>query len=125
MPIHYRFGEPIAGITEPGALLRESESLPLEVHREEHWSTRENDGPFDRVLQLAHISRPFISLQERERFGGEAAELLFRVARRLRAEPIREQRYVFGALSQRRQLDRNYAEPEEEISSKPTSLGFG
>src|SRR5262249_23312518 len=67
-----------------------------------------------RVLELAHVAWPRMGGQRRFRLGGER-EAAARLGCATRQEVAREREDVLGALAQRRQLDGDDVQPEEEI----------
>ena len=119
-----RLGES-ARVPDAPCLLREPEALPLEVHRQEHRPARENHCALHGVLELADVPRPIMSLKEGERFGRYPSELLLRVACGVRRESIGQKRNVLDAIAQRRNFDRDHAEPKEQVAAEPAGFRFG
>src|SRR6185503_4368217 len=68
--------------------------------------------------QLANVPRPVVTAQARRVLGGESTG--FRARRRLRLaqKMVNEQRHVLNACAQRRQRDREHAEPVIQVFSQ-------
>src|SRR5690348_13474214 len=105
--------------------LSQPEALTIEMRRLQQRATREDHRAFYRVLKLADIARPLVALKERKGFRRNTAELLLRVACRLRSEAVREEGDILGAVAKWRQLDRNHAQSEKEIASEAPRFRFG
>src|SRR6059058_3372760 len=94
-----------------------------EVGRDALARLRAQDEPVDLVLQLAHVAGPRVALEEPERARVEAAELL----RLLGADPLeqvqREEPDVCAALAQRREPDREDAQPVVEVRAEAAFAG--
>src|SRR6266704_757466 len=80
----------------------------------------------DGVFQLAHIAGPGIILQCFNRFWIETLWRLSVSRREMLIEMIDKQRNVLCPLPERRNLERDYIEPKEEIAAKcsPIDLFF-
>src|SRR6266849_1325061 len=76
--------------------------------------SREDRGALDRVLQLAHVARPWIAKEpgHRRRAQAEAAAQALGGATE---EVLGEERNVLAALAQRGQRDRDHVEAIEEV----------
>src|SRR5262245_14756964 len=86
---------------------------------------REQHRALDRVIQLAHVTRPGMSEQHAHRLGLEAAEVLAVAPRVALEERCGEQRDVVAALAQRRQDDLDRVEPEQQILAEAPGLDLG
>src|SRR6185437_16246529 len=82
------------------------------------------EAALDHVLELAHIARPAIGPERRERGIGEARkDLAPQLARHGAGEMLGEQRHVLGALAQRRDGDNVEGEAIEQIAAEAAALG--
>src|SRR5262249_33715158 len=79
----------------------------------------------DLVLQLADVAGPGVAREAIERFGGEAARLPALLALEAGKEARREQGHVGGTLAQRRDPDREDAEPVVEVATEASGLDLG
>ena len=66
---------------------------------------RKNDRALNHILQLADISRPGIADQRVHGFGRDGFDLLAHIKREMLREVADQERYVFGALAQRRHMN--------------------
>ena len=76
----------------------------------------ENRSPFHDVLQLAHISRPRMSLEDSHEFCVHARRR--RIAATGPQEIFREWRNVFCMLAKRRQFERKYRQAIQQVLAK-------
>jgi hypothetical protein len=77
-----------------------------------------HDAP-DHVLQLAHVARPVVGAQDRQRVVGESPEAPALLPREALEEDISEKRDILSALAQRRQVHRQDVEAVIEVGSQP------
>src|SRR5215813_11659661 len=94
-----------------GSLLKvqgEQRHLDLPARREHH-------GSFDDVLQLTEIAGPGIALEEIERLGSEAVDLLVHLRLGFAQEVMREDGDVLDALAERGEGDGEGVEAVEEV----------
>ena len=73
----------------------------------------------DHVLELAHVARPVVGLQERARLGRDRRALAAPVLRR---EVLGEERHVLAPVAQRRDPDRDDVEPVVEVLAELAGL---
>jgi hypothetical protein len=71
--------------------------------------------PLDDVLQLAHVARPVVPLEQPERLGLHVAERRVVALGDLVQEVPAQLGHVLRPLAQRRQLDRHDVEPVEQV----------
>ena len=86
-----------------------------QVARLDQRALSQHDGTLDRVGELAHVTRPAVALQPRQRLGREAREGLAVLGRALAQEVLRQHRDVLGALAERRHAHGHDVEPIEQI----------
>ena len=67
------------------------------------------------MLELAHVARPRVALEEGGELGVEATHTLAELARVVLGEVAREQQDVAAALAQRRQRERDHVEAVVEV----------
>src|ERR1700675_642774 len=79
-------------------------------------------GAFDGVLELADVSRPVIHFQAAHGLRLDPIDMLVHGLHETIEERARQERNVFAAVSQRREVNGNYAQAIEEILAK-TALG--
>ena len=80
----------------------------------------EHERLLDRVLELAHVAGPVIGHDPAERGVADGADARVGLRAELGDEVRAQERDVLAALAQRRQLDRQHVEPEEQILAEPT-----
>src|SRR6266478_5472047 len=100
-----------------GSESRAFRGQPALVDRE-FVGVRDDDGPLDDVLQLAHIAGTRIGLQSVERPLADPSECLSDPPRVATDEVLHQYRNVFSAFPQRRHLEGKHVEPIEQILSK-------
>ncbi len=96
---------------------REVCRLDLGILRHEH-------SALHHVIQLADVALPGIVEQQLQRGVIEAADPLPVALRMRRQEMRRQQRNIFAAFAQRRQMNLNGVEPEQQILAKAPALHF-
>ena len=79
----------------------------------------------DRVLQLAHVARPVVALEQGLDLGREAHGRTAVLPRRAVEEVGGQQPDVLAPLAQRRQLDLHHVEPVVEVLAEAPGLGLG
>src|SRR5215207_9923320 len=80
----------------------------------------EDHCPLDGVLELAHVARPVVALEHLDRLGSQATNFLSHLVGDAYREAVGEERYVARPVAERRQRDREDAEPEEQILAEVT-----
>src|SRR5262245_50976824 len=88
--------------------------------------TREYHGPLDHVFQLAHVTRPVVRRQQIHRATVDPADRPTEPLAVFGGEMRGEQRNIFDAFPQRRQMDGEYIQPVVEIaaeSARPHVIG--
>ena len=78
----------------------------------------DDHGALDHVLELAHVSRPRVRLEQLERLRVDAADRLADLAGAAPHEVLREEPDVSGALAQRRHLEREDGESIVEVAAE-------
>src|SRR6185437_12171351 len=101
----------------------QSKALAVEGMRRNERLAGEDDRSLDRVLQLADITRPIVSLQQVDGFRREAGNFFADLLRRMCSEAKGEQRNVVAALAQRRKANRDDAQPIVEILAEVAGRG--
>src|SRR5262249_53516211 len=86
------------------------------------WARAEHNGTPDDVRQLSDVAGPIIGLECSERFVSYCRYVPPDRLRMLPEKISTERPYVFSALSQRRQLNRDDVEPVVEIFTEPPFL---
>src|SRR5690348_10712558 len=81
---------------------------------------RYHHRPLYRVLQLAHVPRPRILLQDVHRRRRYPRDPLVHRLREFAHEVVHQQRNIVFALPNRRQIDTEYVEPVEQIRPEPS-----
>ena len=81
----------------------------------------EEDQPFDNVGQLANVPRPAVLDHDAEDRRRQRSNIDPVADRRLLEEVRRKERYIFGSLPQRWQLDGNHIEAVKEVFPKAAS----
>src|SRR5258708_15903850 len=79
----------------------------------------EDHCPFDLVLELADVARPFVLLKQIQGGRIEFTDLLLLALACDREEPSRQQWYVAPPRAQRRKVDRESREPVVEVGAQP------
>src|SRR5262245_40423470 len=75
---------------------------------------RHQHGPLERMVELAHVARPGVALERLESIGLESGERL-PVAGRVAAEEVLSERPdVVATLAERRQVNLDRVEPEQQ-----------
>ena len=82
----------------------------------------EHDRALDDVLELAHVARPAVLEQGRERVVREGLDRLAVLGRVPPQKEARERGHVAAAIAQRRQLDRDDIETIEEVLAEAPCL---
>src|SRR5260370_23429054 len=85
----------------------------------------EDHCPFDLVLELADVARPFVLLKQIQGGRIEFTDLLLLALACDREEPSRQQWYVAPARAQRWKVDRESREPVVEVGAKPARRDRG
>src|SRR3954468_6964264 len=85
----------------------------------------EHQRLLDRVLELADVARPVIRHDPAERGVADRADPRVGLRRELGDEVRAQPGDVLAALAQRRQLDREHVEPEEQILAEPARRHLG
>src|SRR5665213_2906627 len=94
------------------------------ISRAHHVRGREENGALDCMLQLTNVTGPGVLHQRLHRGLIETGQLLV-VTCGLAIEKMRsERRNVFSALAQRRQLQLDRVEPEQQILAEPPRCDF-
>src|SRR5216683_167437 len=93
-------------VLEPGAVDRER--VPV----------AKDDGPLNDVLQFADIARPTVRFEQVERLLLDLFDLLSGSLRSALHEIFQEQANIVGSFAQRRNADREYVEPVEEVHTE-------
>src|SRR5690606_10554647 len=86
-----------------------------EVAELDRVAARQDDGPLDRVLQLAYVARPAIRRNVLERAVAETLDVLALLVRETAQELLGQHAHVRTALTQRRQIDRNHRESMVQV----------
>ena len=73
---------------------------------------------FYHVFQLAHVARPLHAAQRTQRLGGNAVDIAPHPASNFKGESFHQQRDIFRALAQWRQMDREDVQSIVEIVTK-------
>src|ERR1700682_5017490 len=85
----------------------------------------EENAALDRVIELPHIARPRMLVEELHRHGIETGDG-FAIALRVAAQEVMRQKIdVFFAFAQRRQMNFDGVEPKEQILAEASGSGFG
>src|SRR5664279_24847 len=79
---------------------------------------RHHHGAFDRVFQLADIARPIVLLQFIHRRRRDSGDLLAHFTRKLAREVVHQQRNIFPAFAQRRNLDMKNIQTIEKVGAE-------
>ena len=82
-------------------------------------------GALDDVIQLAHVARPRVAAQRRQRRLGERRRPGGGGAARAARGTLREPHDVVAALAQRRQMDVDRVEPIQQIAAEAAGLDLG
>src|SRR5207248_76133 len=109
----------------PAPAAAETEALPVEGVRRNHWIARQDDRALHRVLQLPHVAGPVIVLQELDNRRLEARDLLADLLCVLRGEAVRQEGDVVASLAQRREADRDHAQSIVEVLPEIPGRGEG
>jgi hypothetical protein len=104
--------------------LCQTKALPLEMDRKQHWTARKYDRALNGVLQLTYVAWPIVPLKQRQRVWRDSGELFLRVARCMCGKAVSEKRDVIASIPKRRDLDRNYAQAEEEVAPESARFCF-
>ena len=83
---------------------------------------RHQHRALDGVIQLAHVARPAMVDQDLHRRGIEPGERLAIALRVLAQEVLGEQRDVLAPIAQRRQVDLDGVQPEEQVLPEAARL---
>src|SRR5258707_10910762 len=94
---------------------RGTESHTIERMRLDDSIGGEDDGALHRMLEFTHVAGPIELLEHRQRLGCDAVDLLAELRGRARGEAVREGRDVLPPLAQRRNQNRQHAEPKVQI----------
>ena len=78
---------------------------------------------FYHVFQLAHVARPLHAAQRTQRLGGNAVDIAPHPASNFKGKGFYQQRNIFRALTQRRQMDREDVQSIVEIVTK-LAIGY-
>ena len=84
----------------------------------QHVAPGEQNRAFYDVFQFAHVTRPFHAAQRTQGFGGNAVDIAPHPAGNFEGEGFHQQRNIFRALAQRRQMDREDVQSIVEIVTK-------
>src|SRR5262249_51843858 len=87
-------------------------------------SARHQHAALDRVIQLADVPRPGVIDERLQRRLFEPREVLAIALRMLPQEMYRERGNVLAAITQRRQLDLDRVQAEEQILPEPAAADF-
>src|SRR5215831_1132525 len=90
----------------------------------QHIAARQQNGPFDDVLQFSNVSGPGVRLQRFDRPRSESESTPAVALRGLLEEMCREARKVFGSLAERWQHNRKHAEAIEQVAAETTGGNF-
>ena len=82
--------------------------------------SRDDQRALDDVLELAHVARPAVRAQERDRVESKLAARRAVQARRLGEQVVGDQSHVVLALAKRRQLDAQHGEAGEQVFTEQT-----
>jgi hypothetical protein len=96
-----------------------------QVRRLHHRALGHRRGVLHRVLQLAHVPRPVVALEQGLDLGCEAQGRATVLPGRAVEEVGRQQPDVLPALAQGRQLDLDHVEPVVEVVAEAPGLGLG
>src|SRR5688572_20348511 len=83
---------------------------------------RENDRPLDDVAHFPDVARPAVLLEDSHRRGIDGRDVLVVAGVEFGDERLNQQRQVFLALAQRRQLHREDVQPVEQILAQLPAL---
>ncbi len=86
---------------------------------------RQDHGALDRVLELAHVARPRVLVEQPSRLGVDAADVRAQARVVAREEVIDEERHVFAALAERGIMNGEDVDAIEEVLAKAPGLGLG
>ncbi|CCJ84281.1 hypothetical protein BN133_658 [Cronobacter dublinensis 582] len=84
----------------------------------QHIAARQQHRALNHVFQLAHVALPFHFAQRVQRFSGNAVDAASQAAGDFKRKRLHQQRNVFRALAQRRQMDREHVQTVIEIASE-------
>ena len=84
----------------------------------------ERYGALDRVLELPDVAGPVVNFQPPHGFRLDAIDLLVHGLRETIEKLARQQRNIFAAFAQRRQMDGNHAEAVIEVLAEPAFGNF-
>lgn len=90
---------------------------PCPIHAK-RFSFAENHGPLDYILQLADVARPIISFEQIQGTSADVTDSLARLVRVAVNQVLGQQRNIVGALSKRRQSNREYTQAIVQILTK-------
>src|SRR5581483_8435724 len=96
--------------------------VETDVIRHDHPALGGDHGPFDHVLELAHVAGPFVRGQQLHGLGRELAGLRVRREAVLVAEIRHQLGDVFLLLPKWRQMQGNDIEPVEQVLPEPALL---
>src|SRR5690349_4502060 len=100
-----------------GAVRRRIEAEVTRLHTR---AIGHEHGALDRMIQLAHISRPRVAQEQLHRVGRETVTELLVIAHAVASEEMRgEERYVFPSLTERWQLQLDRVEAKQQVLPEP------
>src|SRR3954465_1475518 len=95
-----------------------------QILRQEQWTLAQSHGALDHVAQLAHVSRPLVAAQERERLGSDSRFVLLAHPGNTPNEQLRQRLDFARTLAQRRYLDDERVETVQQVEPEKALLGF-